>query len=380
MRQVEDVPTRDQTPAAPRPTSEPPETGQPLTPLHDPAFRGFASDNNSGVHPRILDALTAANGGHQVAYGSDAYTARLGEVARAEFGAKAQIFPVFNGTGANVVSLDLMTQRWDAVVCARSAHINIDECGAPEKVAGVKLLPVDTPDGKLTPALIDTVAWGYGDEHHAQPTVVSVTQSTELGTLYTVGELAALVEHAHGKGMRVHLDGARLANAAAALAVPLRGLTGDVGVDVVSFGGTKNGCLAAEAIVVLNPDAVSRPLFARKLNGQLASKMRFTSAQLLALLDGELWRETAGHANAMAAALANAVRDVEGVRLTREPQANAVFAVLPAPVAARLQARYPFYVWDEAADEVRWMCSFDTTPQDIEGFAAALREEMARPC
>ncbi len=347
-------------------------------PLHDPGFRGFASDNSSGVHPRILEALAVANGGHQVAYGGDAYTARLGEVAREEFGANAQIFPVFNGTGANVVSLDLMTQRWDAVVCARSAHINVDECGAPEKMAGVKLLPVDTPDGKLTPALVDTVAWGYGDEHHAQATVLSVTQSTEQGTLYTVGELAALIEHAHGKGMRVHLDGARLANAAAALGVPLRALTGDVGVDVLSFGGTKNGCLAAEAVVVLDPGAVSRPVFVRKLNGQLASKMRFASAQLLALLEGELWRETAGHANAMALALADAVREIDGVTLTREPQANAVFAVLPPKVTARLQTRYPFYVWDEATGEVRWMCSFDTTPQDVEGFAAALRDELTR--
>ncbi|MDO5710670.1 MAG: beta-eliminating lyase-related protein [Micrococcales bacterium] len=348
------------------------------TPLHDRDFRGFASDNNSGVHPRILEALAAANGGHQIAYGGDAYTAHLREILRAQFGADSQVYPVFNGTGANVVALDLMTQRWDAVVCARSAHINVDECGAPEKMAGIKLLPLDTPDGKLTPDLIDTVAWGYGDEHHAQPTVLSVTQSTELGTVYSVKELAALVDHAHGKGMVVHLDGARLANAAAALDLPLRALTSDIGVDVVSLGGTKNGCLGAEAVLVLEPKAVSRPPFVRKLNAQLASKMRFASAQLIALLEHDLWRETAGHANEMATALANAVRGIDGVHLTREPEANAVFAILPAQVTPRVQARYPFYLWDEASGEVRWMCSFDTTLADIAGFADALREELAR--
>lgn len=343
---------------------------------HDPAFRGFASDNNSGVHPRILEALAVANGGHQVGYGADAYTAALQDVVREHFGQAAQAYPVFNGTGANVVCLDAMTSRWDAVVCARGAHINVDECGAPEKIAGAKLLPVDTPDGKLTPESVDTVAWGYGDEHHAQPTVLSVTQSTETGLVYSVDELARLVSHAHDKGMRVHLDGARLANAAAALGVPLRAITTDVGVDTVSFGGTKNGCLGAEMVLVLDPEAVTRPLFVRKLDGQLASKMRFTSAQLLALFAGELWRQNAEHANGMARALADAVRDIDGVRLTREPQANAVFAILPPEVTPRLQARFPFYVWDEATGEVRWMCSFDTTSQDITGFAAALREEL----
>lgn len=344
-----------------------------LTRLHDADRRGFASDNYSGVHPKVLEALALVNGGHQRAYGADVYTAALGQAVRAHFGEQAQVFPVFNGTGANVVSLDLLAGRWDAVICARSAHINVDECGAPEKMAGLKLLPVDTPDGKLTPELVDTQAWGYGDEHHGQPTILSLTQSTELGTLYTVQELAALVEHAHGKGIRVHLDGARLANAAAALDVPLRAITTDVGVDILSFGGTKNGCLGAEAVIVLNPDVVSRPLFVRKLNAQLPSKMRFVSAQLLTLLDGDLWRENARHANTMAQALARAVRDIPGVSITREPQANAVFAVLDPAVTEKLQQQYPFYVWDEATGEVRWMCAFDTQPPDIEGFTAALR-------
>lgn len=222
------------------------------------------------------------------------------------------------------------------------------------------------------------MAWGYGDEHHAQPTVLSITQSTEWGTLYSIEELRTLVSHAHDKGMRVHLDGARLANAAAALGVPLRAITTDVGVDVVSFGGTKNGAMGAEMVLVLDPEAVSRPLFVRKLNAQLGSKMRFVSAQLLALFDDNLWRANATHANVMAQLLADAVRDIDGVQLTREPQANAVFAILPRDVTLRLQARYPFYLWDEATDEVRWMCSFDTTPEDIAGFAEALREELAR--
>lgn len=347
--------------------------------LHDPEFRGFASDNYSGVLPEVMESLALANGGHQRAYGADVYTAALGDVVRQEFGDRAEVFPVFNGTGANVVSLDLLTDRWSSVVCARSAHINVDECGAPEKIAGIKLLPVDTPDGKLTPELIDTVAWGFGDEHHAQPTVVSVTQSTELGTLYLPEELSAICSHAHGLGMRVHLDGARLPNAAAALDVSLRALTTDVGVDVVSFGGTKNGLMGAEAVVVVNPDAVTRPLFVRKLDAQLSSKMRFISVQLLALLTGETWRRPASQANAKARELADAVRDVAGVQLTQEPQSNAVFAIVPPPVSAALQERFPFYIWDEVTGEVRWMCSFDTTSSDISGFVQALREELQRP-
>ncbi|WP_226913538.1 threonine aldolase family protein [Gephyromycinifex aptenodytis] len=366
--------------ATPQPPPQAPPLRQPnrVRRLHDPEFRGFASDNYSGVLPEVMEALALANGGHQRAYGADVYTAALGDLVRQEFGELAEIYPVFNGTGANVVALDLLTQRWSSVVCARSAHINVDECGAPEKISGTKLLPVDTPDGKLTPELIDTVAWGFGDEHHAQPAVVSVTQSTELGTLYTPQELAAICEHAHGLGMWVHLDGARLPNAAAALDVPLRAVTTDVGVDVLSFGGTKNGLMGAEAVIVLNPEAVSRPLFVRKLDAQLSSKMRFVSVQLLALLTGQTWRRPASHANAMARELAEAVREVPGVQLTREPQSNAVFAVVPPAVTAALQERFPFYVWDEATDEVRWMCSFDTTSTDISRFVQALREELQR--
>ncbi|SEG80420.1 L-threonine aldolase [Thermomonospora echinospora] len=345
--------------------------------LHDPAERGFASDNYAGVHPEILTALAVANEGHQTAYGADVYTARLQEVFRRHFGERAQAYPVFNGTGANVVGLQSMTDRWSAVICADTAHINVDECGAPERVAGLKLLSVPTPDGKLTPELIDREAWGWGDEHRAQPRVVSITQSTELGTLYTAEEIAAICSHAHERGMLVHVDGSRLANAAAALDLPLRAFTTDAGVDVLSFGGTKNGLLLGEAVVVLDPDAVHGPVFLRKASMQLASKMRFVSAQFLALLEGDLWLRNAAHANAMARRLADAVRQVPGVEIVRPVQANAVFAVIPRDVADRLRKRFRFYTWDERTGEVRWMCAFDTTEEDVDAFAAALVEEMA---
>jgi threonine aldolase len=346
-------------------------------PLHDPEARGFASDNYAGIHPEILEAIGRANGGHQAAYGADVYTEHLQSVFRQHFGPQATAFPVFNGTGANVISLQAMTERWDAVICAESAHINVDECGAPERVGGLKLLAVPTPDGKLTPALVELAAGGRGDEHRAQPKVVSLTQSTELGTLYSVDEIAAIVVGAHARDLAVHLDGARIANAAAALDVPMRAFTTDVGVDVVSFGGTKNGMMLGECVVVLNPEAVRGMVFLRKLSMQLASKMRFVSVQFDALLSGDLWLRNARHSNAMAARLEAAVRDVDGVEVQRPVEANSVFAILPAAVTGRLQGRYPFYVWDESTGAVRWMTSFDTTEADVDGFAEALRQEMA---
>jgi threonine aldolase len=344
--------------------------------LHDPAARGFASDNYAGIHPEILEAIARANGGHQVAYGADVYTQHLQGVFQQHFGGDATAYPVLNGTGANVISLQAMTERWEAVICAESAHINVDECGAPERVGGLKLLTVPTASGKLTPELVDRQAWGWGDEHRAQPKVVSITQSTELGTRYSVDEIAAIVEQAHGHGMAVHLDGARIANAAAGLGVPLRAFTTDVGVDVVSFGGTKNGLMLGECVVVLNPEAVRGMLFLRKLSMQLASKMRFVSVQFDALLSGDLWLRNASHANAMAARLEAAVRDVDGVEVQRPVEANSVFAILPPAVTERLQKRYPFYVWDDKTGEVRWMTAFDTTEADVDGFAAAIRDEI----
>ncbi|MFI6345651.1 threonine aldolase family protein [Streptomyces sp. NPDC050560] len=345
---------------------------------HDPESRGFASDNYAGVHPEVLAALALANGGHQVSYGEDAYTEHLQQVIRSHFGATAEAFPVFNGTGANVVALQALTDRWGAVICAESAHIHTDECGAPEHVAGLKLLTVPTPDGKLTPELIDRQAFGFEDEHRAMPQAVSITQNTELGTVYSPDEIRALCDHAHRLGMKVHLDGARIANAAAALDVPMRAFTNAAGVDILSFGGTKNGALLGEAVVVLTPDGVPRMKHLRKLSMQLASKMRFVAVQLEALLARDLWLRNARHANAMAARLAEGAAQVPGVEILHPVQANAVFARLPHAAAERLQQRHRFYFWDEAAGDVRWMCAFDTTEGDVDAFLVALKEEMAR--
>jgi threonine aldolase len=342
------------------------------------AWRGFASDNYAGVHPEVLAAIAAANVGHEPAYGDDSVTADLGVRVRELFGATAQVFPVFNGTGANVAALQAMCRPWEAVICAQSAHVHVDEGGAPEKVAGLKLWTVPTADGKLTPDLIDAQAWGFGDVHRAQPRVVTITQSTELGTLYTVEEITAIVARAHQHGLLVHLDGARICNAAAALGVPFRAFTTDVGVDAVSFGATKNGALGAEAVITLTPAMAEAVPFVRKSAMQLASKMRFISAQLLALLSDDLWLRNAAHANAMAARLAAAVGMIPGVQVVRPAQANAVFAVLPRDVTERLQQRFRFYTWDQATGEVRWMCSWDTTDADVDAFAAAIAEEMAR--
>lgn len=339
--------------------------------------RGFASDNYAGVHPEVMAAMAAVNIGHQPAYGEDATSAALAERFRELFGPRAEVYPVFNGTGANVVALQAMAKPWEAVVCAQSAHVHVDEGGAPEKVAGLKLWLVPTADGKLTPDLLDSQAWGYGDVHRAQPAVLTITQSTELGTLYAVEELAALVDRAHSHGMKVHLDGARISNAAAALGVPFAAFTTDLGIDAVSFGGTKNGAMAAEAVVVLNPEAVPGVPYLRKSAMQLASKMRFISAQLLALVTDDLWLRNASHSNAMAALLAEGAGGIDGVTLTQQTQANAVFAVLPAAVTEKLQQEFRFYTWDQATGEVRWMCSWDTTAEDVQRFVAAVEQEMA---
>lgn len=353
--------------------------------LHDVDVRGFASDNYSGVHPEILEALAAANGGHQVAYGEDAYTERLQEVFADHFGEGVSVFPVFNGTGANVTGLQSMLPRWGAVISASTAHINSDEGGAPERVGGMKLLTVPAPDGKLTTELIDREAWGWGDEHRAQPLAVSITQTTELGTAYTAEEIRAIADHVHERGMLLHMDGARLSNAGASLGLPLRTFTRDAGVDVLSAGGTKNGALGAEAIVVLNPEASVGLNYLRKLNMQLASKMRFVSAQLIALYGSDLWLRNASHANAMARRLRDgldagiAAGELPGLAFTQQTQSNGVFAALPAGVADRLRARgFRFYDWDAARGEVRWMCSFDTTEADIDAFIGGIREELAR--
>ena len=355
-----------------------------MTSLHDHNSRGFASDNYAGVHPEVLTALADANGGHQISYGEDLYTERLHEVMRVEFGDRAEVFPVFNGTGANVVALTSLVPRWGAVVATSTAHIHTDEGGAPEKMTGLKLYTVPTPDGKLTPELIATEAWGWGDEHRAQPLAVSITQTTELGTLYTPDEIRAIADWAHAHEMAVHLDGARIWNAAAALGVPFREFTTNAGVDILSFGGTKNGLLGAEAIVVINPDRVDGMIFLRKTSMQLASKMRFMSAQLLSLFEGGLGLRSAGQANAMAARLRSALEagiadgSISGLSFSQATQANAVFAILANDAADRIRERVRFYDWDRALGQVRWMCAFDTTEADVDNFVAVIREELAR--
>jgi threonine aldolase len=345
--------------------------------LHDPEYRGFASDNYAGIHPEVLAAIAAANEGHQIAYGADPYTARLQQVMAGHFGPNAEAFPVFNGTGANVIGLQSMLPRWGAVICTQTAHIHTDENAAPERVAGLKLLTVPTPDGKLTPELVDREAWGWGDEHRAQPLAVSITQTTELGTAYTAAEVRAIADHAHEREMTVHMDGARISNAVAHLRTTLREFTTDAGVDVLSFGGTKNGLMFGEAVVVLNPSASDGLTYLRKLNMQLASKMRFVSAQLIAILTDDLYLRSARHANAMAARLREAVDGLPGLTITQQTQSNAVFAILPPGIADRLRERFRFYDWNPATGEVRWMCAFDTTEADVDAFAAAIREELA---
>jgi threonine aldolase len=282
---------------------------------------------------------------------------------------------VFNGTGANVLCLEALTQPWQAVVCARTAHLHVDECGAPER-AGRKLLVVDTPDGRLTPELVEPLLVRIGDEHVVQPRVISIAQSTELGTVYPPEAVAALADWARGHGLLLHVDGARLANAAAALGVSLRALTTDVGVDALSFGGTKNGAMCAEAVVLLRDDVADGFLYRRKQAMQLGSKMRYISAQLDALLTDDLWRRNAEHANAMARRLADAVRDTPGLRITQPVEANVVFAILDPAATERLQRDWPFYVWDDGTGEVRWMASWDTDPDDIDAFAAAIRAAL----
>jgi threonine aldolase len=341
--------------------------------------RQFGSDNHAGILPEVLAALAAANEGHAPSYGHDPITARVEARFRELFGEQARAFLVFNGTGANVLSLRALLRPWEGVVCAESAHLNVDEGGAPEAMAGIKLLPEATADGKLTPELVAPRLVRFGDEHAVQPRVVSISESTELGTLYTAEETRALADAAHARGLLLHVDGARLANAAAALDVPLRALTTDAGVDVVSFGGTKTGMLAGEAVLLLRDDdgVAARALpYLRKQSMQLASKMRFLAAQMEALLADELWRRAAGHANAMAARLADAVSALPGVEVTQRVQANVVFAVLPAEAAERLRERWSFYTWDEATGEVRWMCSWDTTEADVDAFAADVRRAL----
>lgn len=335
--------------------------------------RGFASDNNAGVHPAILEAMASANVGHDIAYGDDPLTAKTISSMKKIFGQDTEIFFVFIGTAANVLGLNAVTQPHNAIICPETAHINVDECGAPEKFTGCKLLPVETSNGKLSIEGIKKQMIGIGFEHHVQPRVISITQATELGTLYSLDEIREISDYAHANNLLLHMDGARIANAAAALNVDFYEMTGGSGVDLLSFGGTKNGMMYGEAIVFFDPEMASIFKYQRKQGMQLASKMRYISAQFGAYLEDELWKKNALHANLMARKLYEAVKEIPGVSVTQKVESNAVFAIIPPEVTPKLQEHYFFYEWDEDRSEVRWMCSFDTTEADIEGFAEVLR-------
>lgn len=335
------------------------------------SWRGFGSDNHSGVHPEVLAAIAEANTGHVHAYGEDPWTEEAFSVLRRHLGEDCDIAFVWNGTGANCVSFGVTCRPWESVVCATTAHVNCDECAAPERVAGIKLVTVDTPDGKLTPELAAPRLTGFGFEHSAQPRVISVSNVTELGTVYTPDELRALSDLAHEHGMLLHVDGARIANAAASLGCGLRELTAGAGVDVLSLGGTKNGMLAGEAVVLFGDARNANLAYVRKQLTQLASKMRFISAQFIAMFSGDLWLRSARHANEMAALLARGAAG-RGVAIEHPVQANEIFAVLPSERIAPLQERFHFYTWDEARDVVRWVTSWDTTAGDVEALLAEL--------
>jgi threonine aldolase len=338
--------------------------------------RGFASDNSATIHPEVLGAIAAANAGHAFGYGHDGYSEGVVDRFREHFGADARAFFVFNGSAANVLSLRACCKPWQAAICAATAHLNVDECGAPEAIAGVKLLSVPTPDGKLTAELVWRRIERIADEHAVQPGVVTISQCTELGTLYTVEEIGALASLAHEHGLRLHVDGARLSNAAAALGVSFAEMTSGAGVDIVSFGGTKNGLLGGEAVVILTPELAEGFQYIRKQSLQLASKMRFIAAQFDALLTNELWLRNARQANAMAARLEAAVASLPGVRIAYPVQTNAVFAGIPRAARDKLIPDWAFYDWDVAAGEVRWMCSWDTTEEDVDTFAGAVADAL----
>ena len=338
-------------------------------------MRSFASDNNSGVHPSVMDALHRANADHAFGYGDDCWTEEAVRKIRETFTPDCEPLFVFNGTGSNVVALQLMTRPYNSIVCAETAHIYVDECGSPVKMTGCQIRPVATPDGKLTPELIKPYLHGFGDQHHSQPGAIYLSQCTELGTIYTLRELKALTDLAHEHGMYVHMDGARIANACAALHLSLKELTVDCGVDVLSFGGTKNGLMMGECVVVFNDALKAEARFVRKQSAQLASKMRYLSCQFTAYLTDNLWLKNATHANAMASRLYEALKPLSGVCFTQKAESNQLFLTMPRVVIDRLLQSYFFYFWNEANDEIRLVTSFDTTEEDIEQFIATLKRE-----
>lgn len=339
-------------------------------------FTGFGSDNHSGVHPKILSALQSVNDGYVIAYGNDEYTRKATEQLRGIFGKQTEIFFVYNGTAANILGLRNVTDSFQSIFCAESAHLTVHECCGPESFIGCKLVNIPTPDGKLTVDLIEPYLIGLGDPHMAQPHVISITQATERGTVYQPKEIQALADFAHHHDMLLHMDGARLSNAAAFLNTNLYEASGKAGVDVLSFGGTKNGMMYGEAVVFFDSNLAKNFEFIRKQGMQLASKMRYISAQFLSFLDDDLWLQNALHANAMAQLLAEQLNGIDGVRVSQKVQTNMVYAVIPNRCIEKLQKQYYFHRFNERTCEVRLMCSFTTTPEDVLGFAAAIRKTV----
>ncbi|MBE3084808.1 MAG: low specificity L-threonine aldolase [Bacteroidetes bacterium] len=338
--------------------------------------RGFASDNNAGIHPEIIKEIISVNSGHVIGYGSDIYTERALGIFKEQFGSSTETFFVFTGTAANVLSLSGITRSWNSVITASTAHLEQDECGAPEKFTGCKVLTVDSPDGKVNVELIEKHMHGFDFEHHSQPKVISVTQSTEMGTVYTVAEIRKIADFAHDRGMLLHMDGARIANAAVSLDLPFQTFTTDAGVDVLSFGGTKNGMMFGEAICFLKPGLSSDFKYIRKQGMQLASKMRFISAQYIAYFRNDLWKNCASHSNAMAKILAEKLDQFSEIKITQEVQSNGVFVIMPSDVAEKVRNHYFFYPWNEKTSEYRLMASWDTTEADIEDFIFLLKKEL----
>ncbi len=338
--------------------------------------RGFASDNNAGVHPEILKELERVNTGHTIGYGGDIYTEQARELFRQQLGPDTEAFFVFTGTAANVLGISSAARAFNSIVTAETAHLQSDECGAPEKFIGCKVLAVETPDGKISRKLIEKHMHGFDFEHHAQPKIVSVTQSTEMGTVYTEGEIKDLADYAHSLGLLLHMDGARLANAAVYLDLPFKAFTTDAGVDILSFGGTKNGMMAGEAVCFLKPGLSENFKYIRKQGMQLASKMRFISAQFIAYFRDALWKKCASHANEMARILAGELEKVEGIKITQKVESNGVFVIMPQNVAESVRKEYFFYPWNEAISEYRLMTSWDTEQRDIEEFVKLLKNYL----
>ncbi len=340
--------------------------------------KGFASDNWSGVCPEIMEALSEVNQGHVFAYGEGDETITQEAIQKFKhlFGEDISVFFVYNGTAANVLGTSHLIRPYQAIVAAHSAHMNEDECGAPEKIGGSKILTIETTTGKITPEQVEPFLHSIGFQHHAQPRMISISQVTELGTVYSVEEIKALADFAHQNNMLLHMDGARIANAAVALGTDFRSFTKDTGIDVLSFGGTKNGLMFGEAVVFFNTELAKDFEYTRKQGMQLHSKMRFISAQFSRYLTNDLWKKNAENANKMARMLADEISRISQLTITQEVKANGVFVILPKEMIPQIQARYFFHIWNESTNEVRLMCSWDTTEKDIRGFVEAVRKEL----